>query len=369
MNTQWVSFTMNIRNSGDYSVFTLKEAAEWKRHFSLLPEGQQDIYYTPEYYSLYENYGDGTAMCFVFEKDGEIALFPFLVNRISELGYELDKEYYDIQGAYGYNGVVSSSYSPLFIEGFYTAFTSYCMDNDIIAEFVRFHPLLNNYKFSSGHYRMILDRKTIFIDTTSPEGEIFSRFQTSTRKQIRRCVNRHKITVKANQKNTANLNVFLQIYKETMDRVNSVKYLYFNKEYFESLLSNVDSIQYTAIYENKPIASITALCGKTFMHGHLGGALTRYLNLSAYSLLYWEMIKAAKQKGIDYLHIGGGATTAPDDKLLEFKKNFSPNLADFYIGKKIYNQGIYEKIVDQWKEKSPGSYQAHKIKILGYREI
>ena len=94
----------------NYKVFSLQDKEEWNNLLKKLPTKQQDIYYTPEYYSLYENYGDGKAQCFVFEKEGEIALYPFLINSINQLGYELDNEYFDIQGAYGYNGVVSSSY-------------------------------------------------------------------------------------------------------------------------------------------------------------------------------------------------------------------------------------------------------------------
>lgn len=353
----------------NYKILTLKEVADWEKFIALVPVNQHDIYFTPEYYSLYENYGDGKALCFVYEKDGDIALYPFLQNSVNELGYDLDDEYFDIQGAYGYNGVISSTYSPLFIQEFYKTFNSFCTDNKIIAEFVRFHPLLNNYKFSSENYKIIFDRKTVFIETSRPEDDIYSTFQTSTRKQIRRCINRHEIKILKIEKDLSYLDDFLQIYWETMERVNSIKYLYFNKEYFKNLLLHADSIQYVAIYENKPVASIIALFGKDYMHGHLGGALTSFLNLSAYSLLYWEMIKTAKERGLKILHFGGGSTSAQDDKLLEFKRNFSSQLADFYIGKKIHNDEKYKQVFDQWRTKFPESFQLNKQKILGYREI
>ena len=350
-------------------ILTLKDKNEWTGLLKLLPPDQQDIYFAQEYYSLYEFYGNGKAMCFIFEKEGDLALYPFLLNSVNELGYDLDDNYFDIQGAYGYNGVISSSYSNSFIKEFYNKFNSFCKDNKIIAEFTRFHPLLNNYKFSVKQYKIILDRKTVFIDTSKPEDEIFAKFQTTTRKQIRRCINRYKIKVLKKEKDITYLDDFLQIYWETMDRVCSIKYLYFNKEYFQNLILNTNAIQYIAIYENKPIASITALFGKKYMHGHFGGALTKYLSLSAYSLLYWEMIKTTKQRGLKFLHVGGGSTTSPNDKLLEFKKNFSSHLADFYIGKKIRDETIYERIVSQWREKFPNSYLVHKNKVLGYREI
>lgn len=42
--------------------------------------------------------------CFVFEKEGNIVLHP-----PTPLGFRLDIVYYDIHGAYGYNGLISSS--------------------------------------------------------------------------------------------------------------------------------------------------------------------------------------------------------------------------------------------------------------------
>lgn len=56
---------------------------------SRLPMGQQDVYFTPEYYALYEQNGDGRTCCFVFEKDGEVVLYPFLMNSVNALGYNL----------------------------------------------------------------------------------------------------------------------------------------------------------------------------------------------------------------------------------------------------------------------------------------
>lgn len=79
----------------------LADAIEWNNLLDRIPSDRKDFYFTPEYYSLYQSYGDGEARCFVFEKDGEMGLYPFLKNPITPLGYNLEKEYYDIQGAYG----------------------------------------------------------------------------------------------------------------------------------------------------------------------------------------------------------------------------------------------------------------------------
>ena len=108
-----------------YSILSLKDEIKWKAFLDKLPPDKRDVYFTPDYYSLYQNYGDGKARCFVFEKDGEIALYPFLINPISPLGYKLEKEYNDIQGAYGYNGIISSTEETSFLAAFWDAFDAF----------------------------------------------------------------------------------------------------------------------------------------------------------------------------------------------------------------------------------------------------
>ena len=51
-----------------YKVLTLDEKEEWSKLLEKLPVDQQDIYYTPDYYELYEKNGDGKAICFVLKK-------------------------------------------------------------------------------------------------------------------------------------------------------------------------------------------------------------------------------------------------------------------------------------------------------------
>ncbi|MCK9218044.1 MAG: GNAT family N-acetyltransferase, partial [Firmicutes bacterium] len=90
---------------------------------------------------------------------------------------------------------------------------------------------------------------------------------------------------------------------------------------------------------------------------------------SVNNFLLDEAVKLAQKLGAELFHFGGGRTGSTDDSLLKFKKNFSKTTFDFHIGKKIYNQKVYDNVVEQWKANHPLSYQKHAIKLLGYREI
>ena len=60
------------------------DSDKWKEFIKKLNVDQLDIYFTPEYYKLYEDYGDGQAQCFVFQDGTSIALYPFLLNSVNK---------------------------------------------------------------------------------------------------------------------------------------------------------------------------------------------------------------------------------------------------------------------------------------------
>jgi len=68
-----------------------------------------DIYFEENYLRLFEANNEGIYNCFYYEKKNRVAIYPFLKNSVNELGYNLEDKYFDIQGAYGYNGVISNS--------------------------------------------------------------------------------------------------------------------------------------------------------------------------------------------------------------------------------------------------------------------
>ena len=350
-----------------HKVLGLADSDEWRVGLEKLPTTCKDVYFTPEYYSLYEAYGDGEACCFIFERDGEIALYPFLKNPIIPLGYELDKEYYDIQGAYGYNGLIASTDNSDFIHDFWVDFDVWCQDNDVIAEFMRFHPLMKNYKLGDGHFKMIHDRNTVFLDLFQTEEEIFQGFEKSTRKHILKA--EKTIEVRPAKRTEENVEIFNRIYRENMEHVHSVPYLFFSLEHFRNMFQ-MDEIEFFIAYqEEKPIACYSGLVSPVFYGNYLRASLTEYNKTGVNTLMYWSMIKSAKAHGCRYVHFGGGTSGDPENSLLKYKMNFSHTLSEFWIGKKVHNQAVYNQIVGQWKQKHPESYEAHKVMLLGYREI
>ena len=353
----------------NYKTLSLSNKNDWKKYLQKLPVEQQDVYYTPEYYELYENYGDGKAQCFVFEKDGEIALYPFLLNSINTLGYELDKKYFDIQGAYGYNGVLSSCYAEEFKKDFYTSFNKFCQNNNVIAEFTRFNPYIENHNFSNAHLQILLNRKTVVLNINNSIDKLWKNSLSSkNRNMIRKALKKHYSVTINNSK--SGVRSFYKIYLETMKGIYVDSYYYFNEDMFFKML-DIPEFHFLFAEDkgNNKVASMILMVYGKYAHYHLSGRDIEKADNSVNNYMLYEAIKFAKNKGANIFHFGGGNALDENDSLFRFKKGFSNTYLDFYIGKKVFNQKIYDKVISQWKIEYPESYTKNSNKLLGYREI
>lgn len=332
-------------------ILKLKDKEIWEKLLLKINSKNRDIYYTPEYYSLYQALGDGTALCFVYESNEEIAIYPFLINSINSLGFDLDKEYFDIQGAYGYNGIISTCQEPDFINDFYEKFNKYCQDENIIAEFTRFNPILANQNFSKEHLSCSFNRNTVSVDLKQSHDEITTQFNSSCKRAIKKA-KKSNLTVKVYKNKYPFKEAFIEMYYETMNRLNSIDYLLFNDKYLNRLFDELNPDHFVVFYNEIPIASSICITSENYSHYHLGASYSQHLDLRPNNILFSEMIKIAKEKEYELLHLGGGNSEKFDDSLLRYKKHFSKNISDFYIGKRIHNQSVYNEVLSQWRHKN-----------------
>ena len=346
-------------------LLVLKEADQWHHYLGMMPERQRDIYFAPEYYSLYQNYGDGEACCFVYEREGDIVLYPFLRNPITPLGYKLDKEYFDIQGAYGYNGIIASNQSVDFINSFWEEFDEWCQENDVVAEFSRFHPLLNNHLLASLKMKTFYSRHTVALDLTDDDIWIHQ-ISSKNRNMIRKAEKEGVTIVESDDYDT-----FMELYNGTMSDLHAEKFYFFPKQYYDEYKQTFKgkSLLCLAMLDGKAIAGSMFMFSDEYAHYHLSARNREYSRYAANNLILWYGIQKAKERGCKWLHFGGGTTGEDDDSLLKFKKEFSKTLYEFWIGKRVHNQAVYDQIVEQWKNKYPDSYEHNHVRLLGYREI
>lgn len=310
-----------------------------------------DIYYLNEYLYSFKLHGDGDPLLIYYEDNNCRFCYGVMKNDISKLevfkNSIKDGIYYDLETPYGYGGPLSDTEIPIHSQQvFLKELTEYCIENKIISQFIRFHPLLSNYKLLPEVIETRYLRDTIFIDTET-KGVIMSNMDKKNRNMIRKAQNNGiEIVIKE----ISDYEDFIKIYDETMKNNNAEEYYTFKKNYFESLsmLKEYSLILY-AMLDEKPISSSIMFFNDQYMHYHLSGTLTDYRKYSAGNLLLYEAACYANSKGIKKFHLGGGMN--PEDSLYSFKKKFNKyGKLPFVVGRTIFDKKGYDALVNLRKE-------------------
>jgi serine/alanine adding enzyme len=322
-----------------------------------------DIYFEEEYGKLCEIIEHGKAEIFEFiSNEGKIRNLYIKRNLPKEL--DPDQKYFDITTPYGYGGPIITELNgdkEKLLSDFDSEFSHFCIKNNIISEFVRFHPIVRNDITFSSVYDTVFMRETVATRIEGIEDPIQEEFSKSTRKSIRRSL-RDGITYEIIE-NPYELNRFIEVYYETMDRNETGEFYYFSEEYFEYLCDYLADffININVFYDNQCIGSGIYTIYNGIMQSHLSGTRSEFLRLSPAYVLKFASIDWAKKNNIKIVHHGGGATSDPEDSLLLFKKKFSQKEPFyFYIGKKIHNKEIYDLMVDKSKKKVAGYFPQYR---------
>lgn len=310
----------------------------------------QDIYFEPNYGKLYEKIEKGTSIFYEFSNEYGL-ITNLCIKREIPIVLEGDESYYDITTPYGYGGpviqeVIEGKEKEL-IEGYYENFSRFCLENNIVSEFIRFHPVIKNEKPFKDIYEIEGLRKTVGTDLKNFEDPFQEEFSKSARKNVRKAM-REGVTYEVNT-DPQSVDEFIDIYYNTMDRNEAEAYYYFDKEYFERCLEyfpdNIITVK--AIYNEETIAMGFYLVYGKYIHTHLSGTLDGFLHLSPAYVLRYALTEWGKENNYHLIHHGGATTNDENDSLFRFKKRFGNHTEfNFSVGRKIWNQAVYDKLCE-----------------------
>ncbi len=315
-----------------------------------------DIYFTPQYCKIWEDYADGKAQAFLYESSLGKILYPYLVRKIGYIKSNIN--YFDISTPYGYGGPVLLEYKeneiPLLVKKFRAEFNTYAHKKGIISEFIRFHPVYKNYiYFLDSDIKCKYVRNTIEMNLTLAKEEILKNMNASARNQVRQAIRNGLNVVFKNNPALEDIKLFYKIYSENMNKLGASDYYKFSLIFFLNTFSLLkENSEIAFVYkDNNLISSGIFLFGNDVTHYHFSGSLRQYSYLRPTNIMLYEAALKYKSMGKKCFHLGGGYSG--NDSLYSFKKGFNKNsVLDFYVGNKINNKYIYDKLVKEWKIKN-----------------
>ena len=252
---------------------------------------------------------------------------------------------YDSVTPYGYGGVLfEGDASEENRKAFWNAYVMKTRDENIVDNFVRYHPVLKNAVPMKDISNVIDLGKTIAFDLTSPE-VIWENIISKNRNMIRKA-EKNGIEIR-HGKDLELFKDFRRIYNATMDKDEADEYYYFDERFYKSIHNDLhDNYEmFYAVMDGKIIAMSIILFSNKQMHYHLSGSMIEYRNLAPSNLLLYKAALWGCEQGFKTFHLGGGVGSG-EDNLYKFKAAFNKNSNyQFSIGKEIFNLEKYDELV------------------------
>ncbi|WP_346883538.1 GNAT family N-acetyltransferase [uncultured Algibacter sp.] len=322
----------------NFNIIKHNNTQEWSRIIN--NSVNFDFYHTLSY-NLLEKEGEPTLLVQTLEKSF-IAL-PIIIRDIQNSNYK------DCTSVYGYAGPITSEpfkiISKDLLKQFQDNMVTFFKENKIISCFSRLHPVFENYKILEGLGKTIDLNKTIVIDLNLPIDEQRRKYRKSNKYEINKLKKNDFVVTEA--VNETEIDEFIDIYTDTMRRVNASDNYYFSRDYFYSFLQNDSFESKLLIAKRNNVITAGAIFTITnkLMQYHLAGTKTEYSRDTPMKLILDEARLLGNKLNLNHLHLGGGVGGSDEDSLYRFKSGFSDLNLNYKVWQFISNQEIYNQLV------------------------
>ncbi len=307
-----------------------------------------DIYFEYDYFDLFTETYKAKPEGIFWEDDVIEIFWTHLVREINKLEYFKDTSYLDLVTPYGYGGPLikikkkNNNEVKNSILNFFNLYTNLMKEKNRISEFIRFHPLFNNWELFKEIFPVMYLNQVVAIDLTQSNDDIWKNMTKNTRYYTRKGLKEFKNVEITQNPSNSEIENFVNLYKGTMDKNQASQKYYFSKEFIKNHFKS-KCLYIECKNNNEIIGAISLfLIGSKIMHYHLSATNYNVKNPPSRAIL-WHAIEWAKKKGLKWFHLGGGV--GKEDNLFNFKKGFSKTYFMFYIGRIVHNNEIYQKLI------------------------
>lgn len=341
-------------------VYTLEQHEEWDNIVRLFEKF--DTYWLSGYVKAFKIHGDGEPLLFYYEGKGNDEGIRG-INAVIKRDIQNDQRFadkvekntlFDFVTPYGYGGWLIENRLEKDTAQLFIDYERWCIKNNIVSEFVRFHPVVKNHLDCKNAYDVIELGKVITMDLTSPE-IIWKNIVSKNRNVIRKAIKNDVVVY--NGRYPEIFETFRTIYNKTMDKDEADKYYYFEPEFYESIMNDLseNAQVFYAVKDDVVIAAAIMLGSNGMIDYHLSGSLREYSSMAATNLILYKTALWGSANGYKSLYLGGGVGSG-EDSLFKFKRAFyKGDLNHFNIGKKIFIQEKYDELVNM-REETDGSF-------------
>lgn len=302
---------------------------------------EYDVYYLSGYIKAFQLHGDGLPQLLYYKTEKLKAIYVFMKRKTAIA------DYFDSVTPYGYGGILfEGDLSDENLQLFWRTYIKKMMDEGIVDNFVRYHPILANAIPMKKISTVIDLGKTIAIDLSS-EDIIWNNITSKNRNMIRKA-EKNGVEIR-HGRNLQLFRDFQRIYNDTMEKDHAEEYYFFEEAFYQSIHHDLyDNYEmFYAIKDGTPISMSIIIYANHQMHYHLSGSLPEFRHLAPSNLLLYQAALWGCERGLKTFHLGGGVGNE-EDNLYKFKAAFNRNSNyQFSIGKEVFNNQKYDDLIEE----------------------
>ena len=330
------------------------DAADPKWDETVKSFSKYDVHYLNDYVCAFRDHGDGTPLLFYYEAQQLRAIYVVMKRDIAAderfKGKIPEHTYFDLVTPYGYGGwIIEGNGDPA---PMYNSYKSWCMENGVISEFVRFS-LFSDSRES--YYGQVIPRiSNVVRELDRPMDQMLMDFEHKVRKNYKRAVSSGlELLVDTDD---SHLDAFLDIYYATMDRNSADAGYYIKREFYDRINTMKGNfIYFHAVLDGKIVSTELVIMGSENMYSYLGGTREEYFAYRCNDFLKCEIIRWGLENGYKRFVLGGGY--GADDGIFRYKKSFAPEgIVPFYTGQAIFDEKNYQHLTDMRGDLPEGSF-------------
>ncbi len=334
-------------------IFNMNQAKEWDNLVQSFTN--YDVYYLSGYVKAFQIHGDGKPQLFYYDEKGLRGIYVYMKRKTAIEGV------FDSITPYGYGGfLLEGNTSEENVKALWNAYVEKMKSENVVDNFVRYHPVLANAVPMKVCSDVIDLGKTVSMDLTSEE-VIWKNIHSKNRNMIRKA-EKNGIVIKHGQ-GLDLFDDFIKIYNATMDKDHAEPYYYFKPEFYKSIHEDLKDHyeMFWAEYDGKIIAMSIMIYANGRLNYHLSGSDLQYRNLAPSNLLLYKAAMWGMEKGMKTFHLGGGVGSG-EDNLYKFKIAFNRfSDCQFSIAKHIFDNEKYDELVAERASRDAGFDKGSKF--------
>jgi len=308
------------------------------RHW--FPAAEPDPFYDESV--LTALYGDGW-LSVVIEEDGHALRHAFAASAIGTTGL------LDIEPLVGYAGPLATSDAPAeFLSAALKRYSALCRENGIVAELIRFNPLLRNHRPLDGLTPDLVlaePKPVIYLAIQRERQQQMSGYPRPTRNMVRTGYRSARVAVL--DKATSAWSQFERLYDRTLEATTAAAHWQLAPDVWARLRHHPRFALIGAVQEDRLVAGALSLTSSSTWYYFLAaGVREPDARRGVGNAVVHEIGLAAAREGAPWLALGGGTTGSMTDSLFAFKNSFGGEVVPFTVGRFTHDRAEHGALLE-----------------------